>query len=142
MAGAIADTLARSVAYVGERQQFGRLIGKQQAVQQNLAVLAEESAAAGIAAEAAFAAFEHGDPEFQVAVAKTRVGQAASQAVAIAHQVHGAMGYALEHPLHASTLRLMSWRTEFGSDRYWAGVLGRRVLALGADGFWPHITAS
>ena len=142
MAGALTDILARSVAYVGERQQFGRPIGKQQAVQQNLAVLAEETAATGAAAEAAFAAFGRGDPDFLVAVAKTRASQAVPQAVAIAHQVHGAIGYALEHPLHASTLRLMSWRTEFGSDRYWAGVLGRRMLALGADGFWPHITAN
>ena len=142
MAGALADVLARSVAYAGERQQFGRSIGKQQAVQQNLAILAEEAAAAAAAAEAAFVAFDRADPEFRVAVAKTRAGLAASQAVAIAHQVHGAIGYALEHPLHASTLRLISWRSEFGSDRHWAIVLGRRVLALGADDFWPHITAN
>lgn len=142
MAGGLADILARSVTYASERQQFGRPIGKQQAVQQSLAVLAEESAAAGAAAEAAFAAFDRGDPEFLVAVAKTRTGQAVSQAVAIAHQVHGAIGYALEHPLHASTLRLTSWRTEFGGDRHWAGILGRRVLELGPDGFWPHITSN
>jgi len=141
MAGALADVLARSVVYVGERQQFGRPIGKQQAVQQNLAILAEEVAATEAAAEAAFLAFDRGDPEFLVAVAKVRAGIAVSQAVGIAHQVHGAIGYAREHPLHASTLRLMSWRTEFGGDRRWAVTLGQRVLAEGADGFWPHITA-
>ena len=122
MAGALADALARSVVYAGERQQFGRPIGRQQAVQQNLAILAEETAAAEAAAEAAFLAFDQADPEFHVAVAKVRAGIAASQAVGIAHQVHGAIGYALEHPLHASTSRLMSWRTEFGSDRHWAVV--------------------
>jgi alkylation response protein AidB-like acyl-CoA dehydrogenase len=142
MAGALADVLARSVAYAGDRRQFGRPISKQQAVQQNLALLAEEAAAAQAAAELAFAAFDRGNPGFDVAVAKTRAGQASSQAVAIAHQVHGAIGYALEHPLHASTLRLMAWRTEFGSDRYWAELLGRRVLALGPEEFWPQITAS
>ena len=142
MAGALADVLARSVVYVGERQQFGRPIGKQQAVQQNLAILAEEVAATEAAAEAAFLAFDRGDPEFLVAVAKVRAGIAVSQAVGIAHQVHGAIGFAREHPLHASTLRLMSWRTEFGGDRRWAVALGRRVIAKGADGFWPHITAA
>lgn len=141
MAGALADVLARSVVYAGERLQFGRPIGKQQAVQQNLAILAEEVAAAESAAEAAFLAFDRADPEFLVAVAKVRAGIAVSQAAGIAHQVHGAIGFALEHPLHASTLRLMSWRTEFGSDRHWAVALGHRVLAEGADGFWPHITA-
>lgn len=141
MAGALADVLARSVAYVGERQQFGRPIGKQQAVQQNLAILAEEVAATEAATEAAFLAFDRGNPEFLVAVAKVRAGIAVSQAVEIAHQVHGAIGFAREHPLHASTLRLMSWRNEFGGDRRWAVALGQRVLAEGADGFWPHITA-
>ena len=141
MAGALDDVLARSVVYVGERQQFGRPIGKQQAVQQNLAILAEEVAATEAAAEAAFLAFDRGDPEFLVSVAKIRAGIAVSQAVGIAHQVHGAIGFAREHPLHTSTLRLMSWRTEFGGDRRWAVALGQRVLAYGADGFWPHITA-
>jgi acyl-CoA dehydrogenase len=142
IAGALADILARSVVYVSERQQFGRAIAKQQAVQQNLAILAEEAAAAEAAAEAAFVAFDRGDPEFLVAVAKVRAGLAVSQAVGIAHQVHGAIGFAREHPLHASTLRLMSWRAEFGGDRRWAVVLGRGIIAKGADGFWPHITAS
>jgi acyl-CoA dehydrogenase len=64
------------------------------------------------------------------------------QAVGIAHQVHGAIGFTLEHPLHWSTRRLMAWRTEFGSDRHWAVILGRQVLDLGPSCFWPQVTAS
>jgi acyl-CoA dehydrogenase len=142
MAGALSAILGRSVSYANERHQFGRPIGKLQAIQQNLALLAGEAAAAAVAAEAAFLAADDGSMEFAVAAAKVRAGLAVSQAVGIAHQVHGAIGFTLEHSLHWSTRRLMSWRNEFGSDRHWSVILGRSILNLGADGFWPHITAA
>jgi len=142
MAGALADVLDRSVTYANDRQQFGRAIGKLQVIQQYLAALAAEAAAVDVAAEAAFIAADESSPEFLVAAAKTRAGMAVAQAVGIAHQVHGAIGFTLEYPLHWSTRRLLSWRTEFGSDRYWAIGLGRRILELGAEGFWPYLTAS
>jgi acyl-CoA dehydrogenase len=141
IAGALADILERSVSYANDRKQFGRAIGKQQVIQQYLAVLAAEAAAVDVAAEAAFIAADAGNAEFLVAAAKTRAGTAVALAVGIAHQVHGAIGFALEHPLHWSTRRLMAWRGEFGSDRHWAVVLGRKILDLGADGFWPALTA-
>lgn len=142
MAGALSDVLGRSVNYANDRRQFGRPIAKQQIIQQNLAVLAEEAAAVEVAAEAAFLAADRGDAEFLTAVAKIRGGDAVPRAVAIAHQVHGAIGFTLEHPLHWSTRRLLSWCTEFGSDRHWAVTLGRHVLDIGTNGFWPHVTAS
>lgn len=141
MAGGLADILGRSASYANDRLQFGRPIGKQQIIQQYLAVLAAEAAAVDVAAENAFIAADAGNPEFPAAAAKVRAGIAAAQAVGIAHQVHGAIGFTLEHPLQYSTRRLMAWRSEFGSDRHWAVVLGRRILDLGADGFWPYITA-
>jgi acyl-CoA dehydrogenase len=142
MAGALSDVLGRSVTYANDRHQFGRPIAKQQIIQQNLAVLAAEAAAVEVAAEAAFLAAGQHNAEFLTAVAKVRSGIAVPQAVGIAHQVHGAIGFTLEHPLHWSTRRLMAWRTEFGSDRHWAVILGRQVLDLGPSCFWPQVTAS
>jgi acyl-CoA dehydrogenase len=46
----------------------------------------------------------------------------------LAHQVHGAIGTTREHPLHRLTLRLWSWRDDFGSERHWQQELGRLVL--------------
>lgn len=141
MAGALADILDRSVSYANDRLQFGRPISKQQIIQQYLAVLAAEAAAVDVAAKTAFVAADQGGAEFPIAAAKARAGFAVAQAVNIAHQVHGAIGFTLEHPLQWSTRRLMSWRSEFGSDRHWAVLLGRRVLALGPEEFWPRLTA-
>lgn len=142
MAGAIAEVLALCVTYAGERVQFGRPIGKFQAIQQQLAVLAGETAAAEMAARNACRALDRGnDAMFAVASAKIRTGEAAGKAAAISHQVFGAIGFTDEHHLHYLTRRLWSWRAEFGAERVWAERLGRALAAQGADQLWPALTA-
>lgn len=142
MAGAMQRILEVSVQYAIERVQFGRPIGRFQAVQQNLAVLAGQAAAATAAAEAGIeaAARDLGSPA--VAAAKIRSGEAAGIGAAIAHQVHGAIGFTQEHRLHYSTRRLWSWRDEFGNEAFWARRLGGRIAAAGADQLWHGITAN
>lgn len=142
MAGALDSILEMSVHYALERQQFGRPIAKFQAIQQQLAVLAGEVAAAGKAADVAVQAAESGNAETAIALAKSRVGEAAGIGAEIAHQVHGAMGFTHEHSLHHRTRRLWSWRDEYGSESYWQARLGRAIAVRGADDFWPFITQS
>jgi len=141
LAGGTARLLELSVTYAGERNQFGRPIAGFQAIQHLLAVLAEQAAAAGMAAETACRAADRGDAAFEIAVAKLRAGEAAAAAAAIAHEVHGAIGFTHEHALHFTTRRLWSWRAEFGAESHWARALGRDALARGADALWPSITA-
>ena len=141
MAGALETILEQSVQWSLDRSQFGRPIAKFQAVQHNLATLAGEVAAAGAAAD--LAAEACAGPELgaaEVAIAKVRAGEAAGTGAAIAHQVHGAMGFTYEHTLHHATRRLWSWREEFGNETVWATRLGRMVAAQGADRLWPFIT--
>ncbi|MCP5151156.1 MAG: acyl-CoA/acyl-ACP dehydrogenase [Ectothiorhodospiraceae bacterium] len=147
MTGALERILAMSVHYAGEREAFGRPIGKFQAVQHALAMLAGEVAAATAAANAAMIAWtDHGPDavatERAVAGAKIRVGEAASAGAAIAHQVHGAMGFTHEHRLHQLTRRLWSWRDDHGPETTWAIRLGRLVAAAGAEALWADLTAS
>ena len=141
MAGALESLLSQSVRYATERKQFGRPIGAFQAIQHQLAILAGHTAAAGIAAANACRAAERGDPTLEVAEAKVRVGEAAGIACSIAHQTHGAIGFTYEHSLHFSTRRLWSWRAEFGAESVWAGELGRRAAARGADQLWADLAA-
>ena len=142
MAGALEKILEQSVQYALDRSQFGRPIAKFQAVQHNLAMLAGEVSAASAAADAAAEACASPDIAIgEVAIAKVRGGEAAGTGAAIAHQVHGAMGFTYEHSLHHATRRLWSWREEFGNEAVWAARLGRMVVERGADELWPFITA-
>ena len=141
MAGALERVLARTVAYASDRVQFGRPIARFQAIQHQLAELASEVAAAGAAVDAAVAAVERGEAGFALAAAKARAGEAAGRACAIAHQVHGAIGFTYEYDLNHSTRRLWSWRDEFGRESEWTRELGHDVMAAGAEALWSLLTS-
>jgi acyl-CoA dehydrogenase len=146
IAGALESMLDISVRYSNERVAFEKKISKFQAVQHNLARLAGETAAAMTAASSAADTIAHAG-EFDDAVfleataAKIRCAEAAEKGAAIAHQVHGAIGYTLEHILHRYTLRALAWRDDFGNESYWAVELGKRIAARGADELWPLVAS-
>ena len=145
-AGALEAILSLATDYANERVAFERKIGKFQAVQQNLARLAGEAAAAlavaGSAADTLAQADSFDDAVFlEAASAKIRCAEAAAEGAAIAHQVFGAIGFTNEHVLHRFTLRMLSWRDDFGNESWWAAELGRRVTRLGADEFWPLVAS-
>jgi len=139
MVGAMERCLDYAVAYAMERQQFGRAIGKFQAVQHMLADAAGQYAAAAAAAELAAEAYGNADFAFAVAIAKARVGEAAGKVAEVCHQVHGAMGFTQEHPLHFATRRLWSWRDEFGPETFWQQRIGRMVCSAGGEALWPRL---
>ncbi|HEX3674908.1 MAG TPA: acyl-CoA dehydrogenase family protein [Rhizomicrobium sp.] len=141
IAGAMEHVLAMSVEHAKTRTQFGRAIGNFQAIQQQLAIFASETAAVGAAAAAACRAADRGDASFEIAAAKLRANRAVDVATNVAHQVHGAIGITREHALHRYTQRLWSWKSEFGNDRRWATELGASVTARGADTLWRDLTA-
>nr|WP_210262200.1 acyl-CoA dehydrogenase family protein [Bradyrhizobium aeschynomenes] len=146
IAGALDRLLEISVRYAGERVAFEKPIGKFQAVQHNLARLAGESAAASAAATSAADAIAGADAFddavfLEAASAKIRCAEAAEKGAAIAHQVHGAIGFTTEHILHRFSLRALAWRDDFGSESHWAVALGQRVAARGADELWPLVAS-
>jgi acyl-CoA dehydrogenase len=135
-----------SVAYANDRIAFERPIAKFQAIQHSLAQLAGEVAAAVAASGSAADAIAHvqsfDDQIFlEAASAKIRSAEAAEKGAAIAHQVHGAIGFTNEHILHRFTLRMLAWRDDFGNESHWAVELGRKVAAGGADAFWPLLAS-
>jgi acyl-CoA dehydrogenase len=144
IAGALQAIVELSVGYATERVQFGKPIASFQALQQQIAVLAEHAAAASVAAECAFSTSLNGAGCFAtlpIAAAKVCSGEAASLGASVAHTVHGAIGFTHEHALHFSTRRLWSWRSEFGNATTWAQRLGTEVCAGGSQALWPAITA-
>ena len=146
-AGALAAILDISVRYAGERVAFEKTISKFQAVQHNLARLAGESAAASAVATSAADAIANAASlaspgiYLEAASARIRTAEAATEGSAIAHQVHGAIGYTKEHILHRFTQRLLTWRDDFGNESQWAVELGAKVAAAGADELWPLVAS-
>jgi len=142
MAGALQSLLRQTATYAGERKQFGKPIGHFQVIQQQIAHLAEHVSCALLAAEAAFAESSPDPAPLPVMAAKICAGEAASIGAAIAHAVHGAIGFTDEHSLHLKTRRLWAWRMEYGSQTFWSQRLGREVCANGSAALWPMLTQS
>jgi acyl-CoA dehydrogenase len=142
LAAALERVLDWTVQYAGERHQFGRPLGKFQAIQMELAEMAGEVVAVTALVDAAVQALAHGSPDvvLAAAAAKVRAGAAVEVVARLAHQVHGAIGFTQEHKLHHLTRRLWSWRDEAGSELVWSKVLASGLLADGGDGLWPALT--
>lgn len=139
-AGALDAALKLAIDYCGERVQFGRPLSKFQAVQQSIALLAMEAAAVNCAAQGAADALDRGDAAFEIACAKLRTNAAIAQGTALAHQVHGAVGFTRDYPLQELTRPMMAWRSEGGNDAYWAARIGAQATEWGGAGLWDNLT--
>lgn len=142
--GAFDSAAELTVAHTRERVQFGRALSRFQAVQHALASMAGEIERARATTDLAVAAAaEHGfDSEptrYAVTVAKVTVGRAVEPVTTIAHQLHGAIGVTVDHPLWLSTMRARSWVDDFGTTAHHARALGRLALAAGDP--WDVVVA-
>lgn len=134
MVGALQRLLEMTVDYANERQQFGRPIGKFQALQQQISVMTGHghSAVVALSVAAGGARFTEGrlqlDPA-HVAAGRVVICEAAQPAADVAHAVHGAIGVTEEYDLQLWTQRLLAGRRSCGSDSYWSRRLGGLCLA-------------
>jgi acyl-CoA dehydrogenase len=128
LAGAMARVLDITVRYANERAQFGRSIGKFQAIQHQLSVMAEQVSAARMAAQMSCHGSSHLPDARLTAVGKARASEAAAIVAAIGHAVHGAMGFTAEYELQNYTRRLHEWRLAYGSEAYWTERIGAELL--------------
>jgi acyl-CoA dehydrogenase len=162
--GVLERMLDMTVQYAGERSQFGRAIAKYQAVQQQIAEMACETAAFRAIANKARKTIESAEDESNshvvqfveagtgealqqkwngndvvkyAALAKIRFAQAAQVCTTHAHQIHGAMGITEEYILHHFTRRVWSYRHEVGNERVWSNVLARAMEGE----LWEFITS-
>jgi len=129
MAGALGTVLACTLQYANDRKQFGRPIGKFQAIQHQLAVMSEHVCAARMAAQLGCSGAGAVPDRLRVATAKARCSQAALVVSEMAHAVHGAIGFTEEFDLQLYTRRLHAWRQTAGSEAYWHDVAGQALIA-------------
>ena len=142
MVGAAERIVSMSVAYSADRQQFGRPISKFQAVQQNLSVLAAETAASAAITDAAVSEImRRGEWTGLADAACARIRLMSDEIARITHQVHGAIGFTQEYALHDLTRRLFAWRDDYGSGNDWAQRLGTQALNVERHELWPLVTS-
>ncbi len=143
--GAMERVVEIVLTHTAERKQFGRPIGRFQAVQHLVAEIACETALARTATDAAVARASMSDWRdpgmlFAVGVAKSCVGHASTVVVRGSHQVLGAIGTTLEHELHVLTNPILARRGEFGSVHEWDQTLTALAASAGHHGLWSLIT--
>jgi acyl-CoA dehydrogenase len=144
--GALDRIIDLCVRHVTERRQFGRPLARFQAVQHLVADAAAESALAHIATDAALTSLASlgrsgaslDELERAVAIARSVLGTASGVVVGNAHQVHGAIGTTLEHPLRGLTQPVLSWRNDYGTTRDWDLRVCQLVPGEG-DGAWAAL---
>lgn len=123
LAGALASVFTRTLQYANDRNQFGRPIGKFQAIQHQLSVISEHVFAARMAARIGCST-----DRLRVAIAKARTSEAALEVAALSHSIHGAIGFTEEFDLQIYTRRLHAWRQAGGSESYWHDVIGSELV--------------
>ena len=133
IAGAMDRVLAMTLDYANQRSQFGKPIGRFQAVQQQISVMAEQVWAARMAAQLAFQGCAGLPQPLLAALGKARASQAVARVADIAHAVHGAIGVTEEYDLQLYTRRLREWRLAAGAESYWHERIGAAALADEAD---------
>ena len=148
IAEALQACLDMSLQYVQDRRQFGQPLAKFQVIQHGLAVAAEEVAACGAISDLALAcAVREGVLTARMSALLDAAAVVAARSVDvvydICHQVHGAIGFTQEYPLHRHSIHLLHWRDHLqllrGGELICAERLGEVALEQGS--VWGAVTA-
>jgi alkylation response protein AidB-like acyl-CoA dehydrogenase len=131
IAGACDRVLEMTLTYANDRVQFGKPIGRLQAVQQQITEMAERVYGVRMATQLGCRSL----PEFawqalpnSAALAKSQASAAAVRIANVAHAVHGAIGVTQEYDLQLYTRRMYEWNRAGGGAKYWATRLGRAAF--------------
>jgi alkylation response protein AidB-like acyl-CoA dehydrogenase len=63
----------------------------------------------------------------EVAIAKAWISEASRRVLALAHQIHGAIGATIEHELHYYTRRAKAAEIAFGDADFYREVVAREM---------------
>lgn len=129
--GTAQQALDDALAYVAERQQFGRPIGEFQSVQFRLADMATELAAARLLVRQAAAKLDENSPDKSAwcAMAKRFATDIGYQITDEALQLFGGYGYIREYPLERYLRDTRVHRILEGTNEVMRLIVARRLLA-------------
>lgn len=128
LVGNIQRVLEMTVEYAKERKQFDRPIGSFQVIQHYCADMATDVDGARFTTYQATWMISQGIPcTKEVAIAKSWTGQASQRVLALAHQIHGAVGVTMEHELHYYTRRAKAAELAFGDANFYREVVAKET---------------
>ena len=126
--GNIQRVLEMTVDYAKERKQFDRPIGSFQAIQHYCANMATDVDGARFSTYRAAWMLSEGVPcTKEIAIAKAWTGKASQRVLALAHQIHGAIGATIEHDLHYYTRRAKAAELAFGDADFYQEIVAREM---------------
>jgi hypothetical protein len=128
--GAAAAATARTLAYLRVREQFGKPLGAQQALQHRLVDMTMNDLVGAALVDRAAGAWETGDGAAASWSAKAHAGAASVWTTEQAIQLHGAVGFTEELGLAASLRRLQRCRLALGGQE-------RAATRVAADAVTP-----
>jgi len=126
--GCIQQALDMTVEYSKDRKQFGRPIGSFQVIQHYCADMTTDVEGTRLAAYKVAWMLSEGLPRTQeVAIAKAWAGEACQRVMALAHQIHGAIGVTIDHDLQYYTRRAKAAEVSFGDASFYREVVAKEM---------------
>jgi alkylation response protein AidB-like acyl-CoA dehydrogenase len=128
MVGCVQRALDMTIEYAKERKQYDRPIGSFQVIQHYCADMATDVDGTRLSTYQAAWRVSEGLPCTQeVAIAKAWAGQACQRVMALAHQIHGAIGVTIDHDLQYYTRRAKAAEVTFGDAEFYREVVAREM---------------
>jgi len=128
MVGCIQQALDMTVSYAKERKQYDRPIGSFQVIQHYCADMATDVDGTRLSTYQAAWMLSEGLPGTrEVAIAKAWAGEACQRVMALAHQIHGAIGVTIDHDLQYYTRRAKAAEVSFGDASFYREIVAREM---------------
>ncbi len=124
--GCLRQAFEMTLTYAKDRVAFGQPIGSFQAVQHHCANMATDVYGTMLATYQAASKISECRPcAWEVAVAKAWASRASPRVMALAHQIHGAIGITMDHDLHYYTRRTKAAEAAFGDADFYQWLVAR-----------------
>ena len=128
MVGCIQQALDMTVDYAKERKQYDRPIGSFQVIQHYCADMITDVEGTRLSAYQTAWLVSEGLPCTQeVAIAKAWAGEACQRVMALAHQIHGAIGVTIDHDLQYYTRRAKAAEVTFGDAGFYREIVAQEM---------------
>jgi alkylation response protein AidB-like acyl-CoA dehydrogenase len=128
MVGCLQQALDMTVDYAKERKQYDRPIGSFQVIHHYCADMLTDVESTRLATYQAAWMISEGLPcTREAAIAKAWAGVASERVLALAHQIHGAIGWTIDHDLQFYTRRTKAAVVTFGDPSYYRELVAQEM---------------